>query len=30
MSNAAEKFEILATSLSVLHNHFYGTAKLFF
>jgi len=29
MNNAAKNFDILATSLSVLHNYFYLT-KLFF
>ena len=29
MSNAVKKFDILATSLSVLHNYFDGLTKLF-
>jgi len=30
MSDAAKDFDILATSLSVLHNYFDGSTKLFF
>jgi len=30
MSNAAKDFDILATSLSVLHNYFDGSTKLIF
>jgi len=30
MSNAAKNFDILATSLSVLHNYFDSSTKLFF
>jgi len=30
MSNAAKNFNILATSLNVLHNYFDGSTKLFF
>jgi len=29
MSNAAKSFDILVTSLSVLHNHFNSLTKLF-
>jgi len=30
MSNAAKDFDILATDLSTLHNHFDSSTKLFF
>jgi len=30
MSNAAKNFDILATNLSVLHNYFASSTKLFF
>jgi len=30
MSNAAKNFDILATNLSVLHNYFDSSTKLFF
>jgi len=30
MSNAAKSFDILVTSLSVLHNYFNSSTKLFF
>jgi len=30
MSNAAKNFDILATSLNVLHNYFDSSIKLFF
>jgi len=29
MNNAAKSFDILATSLNILHNHFDGLTKLF-
>jgi len=29
MNNAAKNFDILATSLSILHNYFDGLTKLF-